>query len=349
MRITDRTKFDAEDFGISTFGVTHELRLTEQNGKDDPYTFRAAFTAELHTQENTKTQDGRPKVVYRYNVSGQISCPEFELEDYFVLKRKFLVFKSADQKLLNKKPSFKIEGTRWDYSPRSGDAVSSSEGSFKTAASQALASHVRSNAQLLENIKIAIQSFYKTLDAEIAALTPIDIVEFKTLIGLAKVMGTYPREHTSNILGYLFGSGLQFYNGDEVRNENGVMLVPGYWVRETEQEFTDKQKRYLGYGMKPAVVDFGFEPYPWAMIRINAIWNNIDKIIREKVSFGQPKNSFLSGLQVYIIGKRNDKMAFKALDKQYFAGGKLADDRMEVLTSLALGQLEADLQESDQK
>lgn len=339
---------EVADFGISPFGVVYEMRLTEQNGKDDPYTFRSEFTASLKTQ--AKSPDSM-KSVFHYDVVGKIHCPEFEVEDYFILKRKYLLFKHADQELMNSKPKFTIESIPWSYTPRSGDSVSSSEDSFKSAAAQALGNAMRANKELLDNIRTAIKSFFKILDAEIAAIVPQNIEVFKKTLGLEKLMGIYGREHTSNILGYLFGEQLQFYNGDEVRSHDGTLLVPSYWVRATEQDFgdKDKEKKYLGYGMKTAVVDFGFDPYPWAMIRINAIWNSIDKIIRAKVSFGQSREGSVSGQQVYIIAKRNEKMVFKALDKQYFANGKLADDRMEVLTSLALGQLEADHQELDLK
>lgn len=336
---------NVEDFGITPFGVAYEMRLTEQNGKDDPYTFRADFTATLKTQETVQLPTGRSKVVFHYDVTGKISCPEFAIEDYFLLKRKYILMKHATQDILKTKPQFTIESIPWDYAPHSGGSVSPSEKSFKSAASQALGNRLREDTALLDNIKIAINSFFKVVDSEIVALAPKDIEEFKAVLGLEKERGTYNREHTSNILGFLFGDKLQFYNGDELRLHDGMVLVPSYWVRATEQDFNDKDnKKYLGYGMKPAVVDFGFDPYPWAMIRINAIWNSIEKVIRAKVAFGQQREASVSGQQVYIIGMRDAKIVFKALDKQYFANGKLADDRMEILTSLALGQLEADQQ-----
>lgn len=337
--------FLGEDgFGISSFGVSHELRLTEQNGKDDPYTFRAEITASLKTHEKLKMQDGKPKSVFHYKIVGKIYCPEFEVEDYLILKRKFILVKNIDRKLLNQKPNFTIEGTLWDYTPRSGASVSPSDESFKSAASQALGNYLRSNDGFLANIRTAIQSFFKVLDADVFDRAPSNVEDFKKQFFLEKNMGTYPREQTSNILGYLFGDKLQFYNGDAIREHEGSLLVPSYWVRATEQEFSDKDKKYLGYGMKPAVVDFGFEPYPWAMIRVNVIWNSIEKIIRSKVSFGQHREGSVADQQVYIIGKREEKMVFKPLAKQYFANGKLPEDRMEILTSLALGQLEADHQ-----
>jgi hypothetical protein len=336
----------AEDLG--SFGLSYDLNLTAQDGKNDPYTFKAEFLSRLQTQATVTSKDGKLTTVYHYKLGGKITCAEFEIEDYLLLKRKNLLAKSLDRALMDARPNFSIEEIPWDYTPDLSSATSASTSAFKINAEQALGKFIHEHAELLENTRTAIKCFFRTIDTQIAALAPQEIEAFKNRFGLEKKLGTYGREHTANILGYLFGNMFQYYNGDIVRVEGNAVLIPSYWVRETEQEFEDKNKKFLGYGMKPAVVDFGFDPYPWAMIRINAIWTSMDKVIRAKVGFGQKDNK-LSDQQVYIIVKRGEKMVFKALDKQYFAGGKLADDRMEVLTSLALGQVEAEHQELDLK
>jgi hypothetical protein len=342
------------------FNVSVGLQFKAFEG--DPYYYRTIFEGKLLEMK----KEERP--IFLYEVSGTISCPEWNLRDYLYLTKQHLLFpllrNVPERRIREDGFEFKLDPFRWQYSPKK-DEPDDEISEFKERTASAFSNFIRNNEKFQSRAREVIGNYY----SEIGRTAKNIILEHKddlpTILSLTRQWGVYDKQHTTDILDLVFGNRWSFYHGEDViiDKETGTLLIPNFWVKYIDgiQSGVDPLA-FAGYGMRTGVVEFGFDPYPWTLIRVNSISNSIENIIRDKVSFGPEKAKLnvakkkktvmprIVNCLVYIIGLRGERIVLKKLSKEYISNMDFREEgKLEVVTGLALGQLEADEQEREKK
>lgn len=344
------------------YGFVRIVGLPIKVLEDDPYHYRIEFDTKLLGTKKGK----RP--VFVYEASGKILCPEFNLSDYLYLKKHHLLFERLKTDVAETFPQLHVDKICWAYSPlKKGEDLDPGDVEFKDAAGNAFANFVRSYEPLLGNAKEAIRKSFDVLDSLVSDIILKHREDLACELNLLKRYGVYDRRHTSDILDILFGKRWSFFHGEDVLidKETGTLLIPNFWVRYIEGVPTGGSSKnnpmaFVGYGMRAGIIEFGFDPYPWALLRVNIISNTIENAILEKTAFGEAKKRLHKAIErnefkqhvrnrlVHIVGFRDGKMRLKKLSEEYIRGIDLEDnDKVEIITNLALGQLEAEAQEGE--
>ncbi len=321
------------------YGVRVEIEVPIRGWKDDPYAYVVDFRLKL-----LSVRDRPP--LFIYEASGVLSAPDFNLEDYLRLKRRSAIkefLPSFNDTVANSK--FRLSPIRWQFLP---DAKTVREGpksaEFKKAVREAMRTMVRSDDAIKNRLREAITSFYRKLDSDVAD-TILDNKDALTE-KFKRENGVYDKRHTSEILDLVLGHRYGFHTHDEAHLENGVLSIPRYWVPDFDIEKNWQGKveiqESFGRGAQCNVITFGIEPYAWAMFLSTWTNNSFQHHIRSRK--GEPMEV---RREVHIAAYREGRVVHRKLPKEFF-GEELADDRVEMLSNLALGELEAQAREEDE-
>ena len=333
------------------FGFNYEYRSPSKGWDGDPYVYRIDFTGKM-LGKTIHAPGAADRQGIMYEVEGKLKCPEFNMEDYFLLRKKHLIWDLASSELVGKVPDFTISAFRWMYLAPDSSPVDPRDEKVKDKIKSQFSYHIRTNKQMVENIEIAIKALYTEYEEIIKAaiaescqkMDPNGVSEFVPLpqaLGLKKEYGTIAKEFTADLFDYVMGKRWHFFNGDVGRVDAGSLLVPNYWVNDDRVTAGNRQeRRYLGYGMRPSVIDWGLEPYPWIMYRINRVWNDLNEIIANEVAYGKSKRGgSVVARHVYIAGMKGDQVVMKQLSEKFLT---YDENRIDLVTSLAIAELESE-------
>jgi len=234
--------------------------------------------------------------------------------------------------------------------------------------------YIKNNKEVMAEFRTGIQNFYKKIDNAVKTIwewiTKDGCHEgwkLSSYLGLVKApsRGSYEKGRNIDLLNFLFGKQYEFCNQDLVSDENGVAKIPNYWIRTSDLAYlrddsarkgemdsiaSQDYKRemhantYIGRGCRMQIIEWGISPYPWVIVRTSKIERTADQVIREKIT--GDKQKFFAVFDVYIIALVDKKARTVKLSKNYFNSDT---DRMEILCPLAIGELEASIQETDKK
>lgn len=330
------------------FGFNYEYRSPAKGWDGDPYVYRIDFTGTMIGK--TFDTPGSDRSGIMYEVEGKLKVPEFDMEDYMILRKKHLLWRLSEDGLRGKVPEFTIAAFRWMYNaPSSG--IDPRDEKVKEKIKTQFGYHIRTNKVMCDNIEMAIKAIYTDFEdtikkgvaeacTELGAGGTPEFVPLPQALRLEKEYGTIKKEFTAEIFDYVFGKNWHFFNGDIARIENGALLVPNYWVNDDRQtEKARQNNRYLGYGMRPGILDWAMEPYPWIMYRINRVWNDLSNVIANDVAFGKSKKmTSVVSKHVYIAGMKDGKPISKQLSEKFLT---YDENRVDLMSSLAIAELEA--------
>lgn len=330
------------------FGFVYEFRVPVKAWLRDPYVYRVDFKGTLIGQQLAAE---RPSLMY--DVVGELKCPEFKMEEYFYLRKKHLLWEEARSELENEKPEMKLSSFRWIYVSTPGEMPNPTNTDTKERIREHFGRYVRTFKPMHDNVEAAIKRVYEDYETRLKAVIvnlskttdENDVEQYKTFkesILLKREFNAISKEHTSDLLDWLFGDRWAFYNGDDSRVEENRLLIPHWWCNPGTKSGDGGDNWKVGHGVRSGILDWGQEPYPWVLFRANRIWNDLEALIKQKVAFG--KTTTGQGVvdrEVYIAGLREDGMRCKKLSKKYYQTQDW-EAKMEVLTSLALGELEGE-------
>lgn len=322
---------------VPFYALDCEVRIREAFFPGDPYTYRMKCRLVF--------EHAAPNGVYTYAVTGTVTCPEFSLEDYLYLRKWHILYPIVADALEKKTIRLAIQPFNWCYTKKdTQDTAVPTDSVFKEKVRDAFSRYAKAHPTLLKNVKTAIFKFFESLDEEIKKVSDTEKSvnrPFKEAVGLKRKFGVYEKTHTSDILDYLFGDRYRLYNGEDVQLQEECLLIPNWWVKTTE-EANFQKPRYLGYGMRLGIIEFGLTPYPWALLRINTIKNTIASAISESAAFGRTEKDVGNvGKRVFVAALRGGKMVFKKLSENY-ATQEGDPQKFDLLVSLAFGELEAE-------
>jgi hypothetical protein len=234
--------------------------------------------------------------------------------------------------------------------------------------------YIKNNKEVMAEFRTGIQNFYKKIDNAVKTIwewiTKDGCHEgwkLSSYLGLVKApsRGSYEKGRNIDLLNFLFGKQYEFCNQDLVSDENGIAKIPNYWIKTSDLAYlrddlarkgemdsiaSQDYKRemhantYIGRGCRTQIIEWGISPYPWVIVRTSKIERTADQVIREKIT--GDKQKFFAVFDVYIIALVDKKARTVKLSKNYFNNDT---DRMEILCPLAIGELEASIQETDKK